>query len=54
MPEHLQGVLCTAAAVVEGRREGHGNIDGELSVDGVRPPTGAKLACGVIRAGGST
>jgi len=31
-----------------------GNIDVELSVDGVLLPTAAKLARGVIRAGGST
>jgi lipoyl-dependent peroxiredoxin len=34
MPEHLQDVLYTAAAVVEGGREGHGrSLDGRLDVD---------------------
>jgi osmotically inducible protein OsmC len=102
MPEHLQHALCTAAAVVEGGREGHGrSLDGRLDVHlsvpesmggsggpgtnpeelfavgyaacfhsaplsvaagrrlaarrlGVLLPTRAKLACGVIRADGST
>jgi organic hydroperoxide reductase OsmC/OhrA len=116
MPEHLQDVLSTAMAVVEGGREDHGrsldgrldadlsapesmggsggpgtnpeelfavgyaacfqspllsvatgrrrdasgsritrgDIDVELSVNGVLLPTGAKLACGIIRSDGST
>jgi organic hydroperoxide reductase OsmC/OhrA len=34
MPEHLQGVLCTAVAVVEGGREGHGrSLDVRLDAD---------------------
>jgi osmotically inducible protein OsmC len=34
MPEHLQDVIYTAAAVVEGGREGHGrSLDGRLDVD---------------------
>jgi lipoyl-dependent peroxiredoxin len=34
MPEHLQHVLYTAAAVVEGGREGHGrSLDGRLDAD---------------------
>jgi Ohr subfamily peroxiredoxin len=34
MPEHLQKVLYTAEAVVEGGREGHGrSVDGRLDVD---------------------
>jgi lipoyl-dependent peroxiredoxin len=34
MPEHLQGVLSTAAAVVEGGREDHGrSLDGRLDAD---------------------
>jgi organic hydroperoxide reductase OsmC/OhrA len=34
MPEHLQSVLYTAPAVMEGGREGHGpSLDGRLVVD---------------------
>lgn len=34
MPEHLQGVLYTAVAVVEGGRQGHGrSLDGQLNAD---------------------
>jgi osmotically inducible protein OsmC len=34
MPEHLQGVLHTAVAVVEGGREGHGrSLDGRFDAD---------------------
>ena len=34
MPEHLQSILYTAEAVVEGGREGHGrSVDGRLDVD---------------------
>jgi Ohr subfamily peroxiredoxin len=34
MPEHLQKILYTAEAVVEGGREGHGrSVDGRLDVD---------------------
>jgi Ohr subfamily peroxiredoxin len=34
MPEHLQPVLYTAAAVVEGGREGHSrSLEGRLDVD---------------------
>ena len=34
MPEHLQKILYTAEAVVEGGREGHGRlVDGRLVVD---------------------
>ena len=34
MPEHLQSVLYSATAVVEGGREGHGrSLDGRLVVD---------------------
>ena len=34
MPEHLQGVLYTAVAVVEGGREDHGrSLDGRLDAD---------------------
>ena len=34
MPEHLQKILYTAEAVVEGGREGHGrSLDGRLVVD---------------------
>jgi hypothetical protein len=49
MPDHPQGVLYTAAA-------GHGGFGLTVAVDldGVLLPTEAKLACGVIRAGGPT
>ena len=34
MPEHLQGVLYTAVAVVEGGQQGHGRpLDGRLDAD---------------------
>ena len=34
MPEHLQSVLCSATAVVDGGREGHGrSLDARFVVD---------------------
>jgi lipoyl-dependent peroxiredoxin len=34
VPEHLQKILYTAEAVVEGGREGHGrSVDGRLDVE---------------------
>jgi Ohr subfamily peroxiredoxin len=40
MPEHLQKILYTAEAVVEGGREGHGrSVDGRLDVDLAVPET---------------
>ena len=45
MPEHPQDVLYTAAAVVEGEREGHArSLDGRLDVD--LPVPGAMAGSG--------